>query len=117
MPVTRVTTVQQRQEMAYRVAQGAPYQTVAYQNQVSYWTVRKWARRARQDGLEGLVTCWGRPVTGPMADAAFLVRYIALRLKRQHPTWGAAYVLKKMKQHPALKGKKVPWRPRPGPAS
>ena len=44
MPVTRVTTVQQRQEMAYRVAQGAPYQTVAYQNQVSYWTVRKWAR-------------------------------------------------------------------------
>lgn len=108
MPVTRVTTVQQRQEMAHRVAQGAPYQTVAYQSQVSYWTVRKWARRARQGDLEALVTQWGRPATGPMADSDFLVRYVALRLKRQHPTWGAAYVMKKMKQHPALKDKKIP---------
>ena len=108
MPVTRVTTVQQREEMAHRAAQGTPYQTIAYQNQVSYWTVRKWARRARHGGLEALVTHWGRPATGPMADGAFLVRYIALRLKRQHPTWGATYVLKKMRQHPALRGQKMP---------
>ena len=107
LPIS-VTTVQQRQEIAHRVAQGTPYQTVAYQNQVSYWTVRKWARRARQGGLEALVTQGGRPGTGLLADGAFLVRYVALRLKRQHPTWGAAYVLKQMRQHPALQGKKLP---------
>ena len=111
MPVTRATTVQQRQAMADQVCQGVSYQTVADQAQVSYWTVRKWARRARQGGLKGLVTQWGRPATGPMAGCDFLVRYVALRLKRQHPTWGAAYVMKKMKQHPALKGKKIPSAP------
>lgn len=108
MPGTRVTTVQQRQQMAYRGSQGAPYQTIAYQNQVSYWTVRKWVRRARPGELEALVTRWGRPTTGPMAEADFLVRYVALRLKRQHPTWGAAYVLKKMRHHPTLKRQKLP---------
>jgi hypothetical protein len=108
MPVTRVTTVQQRQKIADRVAQGVPYQTVAYQNQVSYWTVRKWARRARQGGLENLITQPGRPVRGAMAAYDFLTRYVALRLKRQHPTWGAAYVVKKMRHHPALKRKRLP---------
>jgi hypothetical protein len=37
-----------------------------------------------------------------------LVRYVALRLKCQHRTWGAAYVVKKMGEHPSLKGKKLP---------
>ena len=108
MPVTRVTTVQQREKMAQRAAQGTPYPTIAYHNQVSYWTVRKWVRRARDGGLEALVTHWGRPATGPMADCDFLVCYVALRLKRQHPTWGAAYILKKMRHHPALQGQKMP---------
>jgi len=94
--------------MAHRGRQGAPYQTIAYQHQVSYWTVRKWVRRARQGDLEALVTRWGRPITGPMAEEDFLVRYVALRLKRQHPTWGATYVLKKMRHHPALKRQKLP---------
>jgi hypothetical protein len=43
-----------------------------------------------------------------MAAYDFLVRYVALRLKRQHPTWGAAYVVKKMGHHPALKRQKLP---------
>jgi hypothetical protein len=37
-----------------------------------------------------------------------LVRYVALRLKRQHRTWGAAYVVKKMGERPSLRGKKLP---------
>jgi len=97
--------------MAHQVSQGIPYQTVADQAQVSYWTVRKWARRARHEGLEALVTRWGRPVTGPMADGDFRVRYVALRLKRQHPTWGAAYVIKKMRGHPSLQHKSLPSAP------
>ena len=67
MPGTRLTTVQQRQQMAHRGNQGAPYQTLAYQNQVSYWTVRKWVRRARQGDLEALVTRWGRPTSKRIA--------------------------------------------------
>ena len=56
MPVTRVTTVQQRQEMAYRVAQGAPYQTVAYQNQVSvrFYKIPAGRRAARSSGRRSI---------------------------------------------------------------
>jgi hypothetical protein len=108
MPATRATNVQQRQEMARLAQAGKSYQTVAGQTGVSFWTARKWIRRARQGGLAALVTRLGRPATGPMAGVNPLVHYLALRLKLKHPTWGAAYVVKKMSEHPALKDKKLP---------
>ncbi len=107
MPATRATTVQQRQEIAC-LANGQPYQAVANQTSVSFWTARKWARRAQKGGLAALVTCFGRPATGPMSGFNPLVRYVALRLKRQHITWGAAYVVQKMAERPSLLGKKLP---------
>ena len=70
--------------------------------------MRKWARRAKQGGLAALVSQTGRPVTGPLAGWDPLVRYVALRLKRQHPTWGAAYVVKKMSERASLKNKQLP---------
>jgi hypothetical protein len=108
MPATRATTVQQRQEMARLADGGESYQAVADQVGVSFWTARKWIRRGRKGGLAALVTTFGRPATGPMAGFDPLVRYVALRLKRRHRTWGAAYVVKKMGERPALKGKRLP---------
>ena len=108
MPSTRATTVQQRQEMAGLAEQGESYRAVANQTGVSFWTARKWIRRAKQGGLAALVTTFGRPATGPMSEFDPLVRYVALRLKRQHVTWGAAYVVKKMGERPSLRGKKLP---------
>src|SRR6266542_3942944 len=89
MPATRMTTVQQRQEMARLAADGQSYQAIADQEGVGFWTVRKWVRRAKQGGLAGLLTHFGRPASTPMATFDPLVRYVALRLKRQHLTWGA----------------------------
>jgi len=100
MPATRATTVQQRQEMARLANQGQSYQAVADKLGVSFWTARKWIRQARRGGLAALVTTFGRPATGPLSSFDPLVRYVALRLKRQHRTWGAAYVVKKMGEHP-----------------
>jgi len=108
MPATRATAVQQRQEMAQLADQDETYQSVADQTGVSFWTAQKWIRRARRGGLAALVTTFGRPATGPMSEFDPLVRYVALRLKHQHKTWGAAYVVKKMGEHPSLKGKKLP---------
>lgn len=108
MPATRATTVQQRQEMARLANQGQSYQAVADKLGVSLWTARKWIRQARRGGLAALVTTFGRPATGPLSSFDPLVRYVALRLKRQHRTWGAAYVVKKMGEHPLLKGKRLP---------
>ena len=108
MPVTRATNVQQRQEMARLANAGQSQQAAADQLGVSFWTARKWIRRAHQGGLAALVTDLGRPETGPMAGFDPQVRYVALRLKCQHPTWGGAYVVKKMGQRPSLEGRVVP---------
>lgn len=108
MPATRMTTVHQRQEMARLAATGQPYQVIADQTGVSFWTVRKWVRQAKAGGLAALLTHFGRPAIGPMANFDPLIRYLALRLKRQHLTWGAAYIVKKMSEHPLLKDKKLP---------
>jgi hypothetical protein len=51
---------------------------------------------------------FGRPLTGALSAFDPLVRYVALRLKRQHPTWGAAYIVKRMSERPSLKGKALP---------
>jgi len=108
MPATRATTIQQRQAIATLTAQGQSYQAVADQLTLSFWTVRKWARQAKRGGLAGLVSAMGRPATGSMAETDPRVRYVALRLKRQHPTWGAVYILKKMKERPSLKELTLP---------
>jgi hypothetical protein len=108
MPATRATTVQQRQEMERLASQGETYQSVADHTSVSFWTARKWIRRARRGGLAALVTTFGRPDTGPMSGFDPVMRYVALRLKRQHRTWGAVYVVKKMSERPSLQGKRLP---------
>ncbi len=108
MPVTRATTVQQRQEMARLAQAGLSQPAVASQVGVSFWTARKWIRRAGQGDLAAMVTEWGRPPTGPMAAFDPLVRYVALRLKCQHPTWGGGYVVKKMSERPSLAGQALP---------
>ncbi len=108
MPSTRATTVQQRQAMSHLADDGESYQAIAEQTSVSFWTARKWIREAKQGGLAALVTRLGRPVTGPMAGFDPLMRYVALRLKRQHVTWGAVYVVKKMGDRPSLELQKLP---------
>lgn len=108
MPATRATTVQQRQVMARLAGQGESYPAVAEQSGVSFWTARKWIRRARRGGLAALVTTLGRPASGPLSTFDPLVRYVALRLKRQHRTWGAAYVVKKLGERPSLRGQRLP---------
>jgi len=108
MPATRASTIQQRQAIVDLTGQGYSYQAVAQQLGLSFWTVRKWARQAKRGGLAALVSSMGRPATGPMAETDPRVRYVALRLKRQHPTWGAVYILKKMRDRPSLQGQLLP---------
>jgi len=108
MPATRPTTIQQRQEIMQLAQTGLSHQSIAQDVGVSVWTARKWARRTRAGDLAALVSHLGRPVAGTLADSPPLVRYVALRLKRQHPTWGAAYIVQKMQAHPSLRAQPLP---------
>ena len=107
MPATRATTMPQRQGMARLADRGESYRVTAGQTGVSFWTARKWIRQARRGGLAALVTTLGRPAPGPMYEFDPLVRYVALRLKLEHKSWGAGYVVK-MGERPSLHGKRLP---------
>ena len=108
MPSTRATTIHQRQEMLRLAEMGLETSAIAQQLHLSPRTVRKWRQRARRGGLAALVTRLGCPARGALARSAGLMRYLALRLKRQHPGWGAAYMVKKMSEHPRLRDQPLP---------
>lgn len=108
MPTTRPTTVQQRQAIMELAHGHTSYGSIAAQLGISRWTARKWARRGRTGDLAALVSRPGRPPTGPLTGFPTLLRYVVLRLKRQHPGWGAGYVVLKLHQHPALRGLALP---------
>lgn len=108
MPATRATTIQQRQQIMELVQNGHSCAAIAQQLKLSYWTVRKWSRRTRSGDVSRLVTTNGRPPTGPLAAVPPLVRYLALRLKLQHPAWGAVYIVQQMRKHPHLQGVPLP---------
>jgi len=108
MPATQATTIAQRRGMISLVEEGYTHAAIADQVGVSFWTARKWIRIGKRCGKENLASCYGRPTTGPLAGYDPMVRYVALRLKRQHPKWGAEYVLKKLGEKRSLQGKKLP---------
>jgi hypothetical protein len=110
MPTTRATTIQQRQEILRLVASGLTIAAIARALHLAPRTVRKWRQRAGSGGVGRLVSRVGRPATGALGRRSALMRYLALRLKRKHPTWGAAYIIKKMSEHPGLHGQALPDR-------
>ena len=108
MPARQPTSIAQRREMVHLAEEGYTYARVAEELGVSFWTARKWIRQGKKVGKENLASSYGRPVTGPMADCDSMIRYATLRMKRQHPKWGAEYVLKKLREKSELQGKKLP---------
>jgi transposase InsO family protein len=83
---------------------------IAQALQLAPRTVRKWRRRAAAGQIGGLVSQMGRPRSGPLGTRSALLRYVVLRLKRKHLTWGASYLLKKMSEQPSLYGQALPDR-------
>lgn len=108
MPATRPTTVQQRQAMSHMAQNHQTYRAIGNHLHISRWTARKWVRREKQGGLSALVSTMGRPAVGPLASFDPRMHYVALRLKLEHPHWGAAYIVKKMSERAALKNLLLP---------
>lgn len=109
MPARQATPLGQRRELLRLVeAESYTYAAAAEEVGVSFWTARKWIRCGKRHGAEHLSSCYGRPATGPLGHAAALLRYRVLRLKKQHPKWGAAYVRKKLGDDPRFQGCGIP---------
>jgi transposase len=75
-------------EMVERHLKGESLAHIASDVSLSYDTTRTWWRAYRDAGWEGLVPKPpGPPKTGALSDFEPVVRYVALRRKRENPAW------------------------------
>lgn len=80
---------------------------------ISYECARKWWRRGRDAGVQGLLERKrGRPNQGILSQFSLAVQQISVELKRTHKRWGANRVLLQMSNDPRLKGIELPSRSR-----
>jgi hypothetical protein len=90
---------------------GKSLKQVAQQAGVHPDTARYWWRQYRDHGWSALLPVPRQPTpTGSLSHFHPLVRYVALRLKRQHPKWGPDLLLLKLRQRASLRGHKLPSR-------
>lgn len=86
---------------------------LAVEVRCSFECARKWWRRGRDYGLQGLRACrCGRSATGILSQFDRRVADKALTLKHRHPGWGADRVLVELERDPELEGLRLPHRSR-----
>jgi hypothetical protein len=107
----RETTHRERMAMVEAKLNGLSLKQVAHQAGVHRDTARYWWRQYRDHGWSALLPAARQPTpTGSLSRFHPLVRYVALRLKRQHPKWGPDVLLLKLRQRASLRGHKLPSR-------
>jgi putative transposase len=107
----RNTKHAQRVEMVERHLKGESLAHIARDMGLNYYTIRTWWRAYRDAGWEGLVPkSPGPPKTGALSDFEPVVKYVALRLKRENPAWGLDVLRLHMKRRRSLTGKRIPRR-------
>jgi transposase len=110
--MTRTTTSHAtRVVIVERHLEGETLRKIAEDMELSYYTIRKWWRIYLRDGWKGLEPKpQGPPQVGTLGKFSPLVKYVALRLKRQCPGWGVDKLLLEMSRRPSLEGQKLPKR-------
>jgi transposase-like protein len=107
----RETSHRERIEMVEMKERGMSLAQIAADKGLHRDTVKKWWRVYREQGWEGLCPkAPGRARAGPLSRFDPMVRYVALRLKCEHPKWGPDVLLLEMSRRASLSGKALPGR-------
>jgi hypothetical protein len=104
MPASRRTSFVDQDQFIQLHRAGQSYHAIGRQLGWARETVRKYCRAAGRPPAK-----LGRP-EGFLRRVGPLVRFAALRLKRQHPGWGPIAVLDELSQLPQLAGQRLPSR-------
>lgn len=107
----RNTTHAQRVNIVEEHLAGKPLTIIAEKMAINYYTARKWWRKYTRQGWSGLIPkSPGPSPSGPLSRFDPLVKYVALRLKCEHPAWGLDVLLLHLGRRRSLKGKPLPGR-------
>ena len=107
----RETTHAERVAMIERHLAGESLQTIATAMERNYYTVRTiWRTYQRAGWAELAPHSKGPPCVGRLGTFAARVKYVLLRLKRQHRGWGAALLLLHAQRRASLAGVPLPKR-------
>lgn len=85
----RPITQQERIEIMMRAERKENDTQIAAAMQLSKAVVRKWRRKVRDHGQDGLVSTMGRPKTGPLGHFSQEMRDAIKAWRNSHPGWGA----------------------------
>ena len=85
----RPLTLQERVEIMVRAERKENDMQIAEAMKLSVAVVRKWRRKARDNGRDGLLTSIGRPRSGSLGHSAEEMRDAIKDWRNGHPGWGA----------------------------
>ena len=85
----RPITLQERSEIMVRAEHKENDTQIAESMKLSIAVVRKWRRRARDHGRDGLLTSMGRPRSGVLGHFAKELRDALEEMRKRHSGWGA----------------------------
>ena len=107
----RTTSHADRVAMIDRHLAGEALEQIATSMQLSYYTVRTCWRRYQQHGWPALEPKVAGPSpTGPLGRQHPRIKYVLLRLKRQHRGWGVDKLRLELSRRPSLAGLIMPRR-------
>lgn len=100
------TTCKQRSLFYQRHCRGETYEVIAQAMGVSRECVRYWCRRQREG--QGVQSQYHRQPAGLLSRFSPIVRYVLLRLRLEHPRWGASRIRYAALSRHSLQGLDIP---------
>jgi transposase InsO family protein len=101
----------ERVAMIDRRLAGETLEQIAVSMHVSYYTVRRFWRRYQRHGWPALLPTRGGPCpSGPLGRYPPRIKYVLLRLKREHRGWGVDKLRLELSRRPSLAGLSIPRR-------
>jgi len=108
----RPITLQARSEIMVRAEHKENDTEIAEAMQLSIAVVRKWRRKARDHGRDGLITSMGRPRSGPLGHFAEEMRDAIKEMRDSHSGWGAGTLRVELMRDPRFANLPIPSVPR-----
>ncbi len=100
-----------RVHLVERHLAGESLASIADDLDLNPYTVRKWWRRFRDRGWQALEPVpQGPPSSGPLSRFHPRIKFVALRLKSEHPAWGLDLLLLHLRRRASLTGLPLPGR-------